>query len=58
MFTLQLITVLGNDESKMVVWKRQDTYKALTIIHPSQHAQAITKQSIAKKELHSQLEEY
>lgn len=57
--SLQLITVVGNDKSKSVVWKRQDTYEefSLTIIHPSQHAQAIPKQSTAKKELHLQLEE-
>lgn len=44
---------------KSVVWKKQDTYKvfSLIIIHPSQHAQAIPKQSTAKKELHLQLEE-
>jgi len=42
-----------------VVWKRPDTYEefSLTIICPSQRAQAIPKQSTTQQELHLQLEE-
>lgn len=49
-FTPQIITVAENDSIKSVVWKRPDACEefSLTIICPSQHAEAIPKQSNEK----------
>jgi len=59
MFTLQLITVVWNEQIKPVIWKRTDMYdkRSLTIICPRQCAQVIPEQVIAKQELHLQPEE-
>lgn len=59
MFTLQLITVVQNEQIKPVICKRTDTYDklSLTIMCLKQCAHVNPEHAIAKQKLHLRPEE-